>query len=136
MSIDHIAYYTPTSVFKDEIAFLTASLKHLDIVELVRIPGMDNLVGLGKGQKAFLWVSGLDENKRTKLGDAMHVALAAESQEQVDIYHREALKAGGRCNGPPGIREVYHKGYYAAFVHTPAGMNLEVVYHDFGWLQK
>jgi hypothetical protein len=80
MSIDHIAYYTPTPVFKDEIAFLTASLKHLDIVELVRIPGMENLVGLGKGQKAFLWVSGLDESKGTNLGDAMHIALTADCE--------------------------------------------------------
>lgn len=57
-------------------------------------------------------------------------------REEVDVYHREGLKAGGKCNGPPGIREIYHKGYYAAFVHTPGGMNFEVVYTDLEALQK
>jgi hypothetical protein len=34
---------------------------------------------------------------------------------------------GGTCNGPPGIRKEYHESYYAAFVYSPAGHNIEVV---------
>jgi hypothetical protein len=48
----------------------------------------------------------------------------------VDDFHRSALAAGATDNGKPGIREEYHPGYYAAFVKSPAGMNLEVVFHD------
>ena len=40
------------------------------------------------------------------------------------------MKAGGTCNGKPGLRTEYHPGYYAAFVKSPAGFNIETVFHD------
>lgn len=46
----------------------------------------------------------------------------------IDAFHVHALKAGGKDNGAPGLRE-YHANYYAAFVHDPAGNNIEVVCH-------
>lgn len=42
-------------------------------------------------------------------------------RKAVDAFHEAALKAGGRDNGKPGIREIYHPSYYAAFVLDPAG---------------
>jgi predicted lactoylglutathione lyase len=48
---------------------------------------------------------------------AQHIAFTATSAEQVRQFHAAALKAGGTCNGPPGLRAQYHPGYYAAFVH-------------------
>jgi hypothetical protein len=44
-------------------------------------------------------------------------------------FHAAALAAGGRDNGPPGIRTQYHPDYYAAFVIGPDGHNLEAVCH-------
>src|SRR5579862_2944708 len=41
--------------------------------------------------------------------------LVAESREQVQAFHREALAAGGRDNGGPGPRPEYSPGYYGAF---------------------
>ncbi|HTV20130.1 MAG TPA: VOC family protein [Polyangiaceae bacterium] len=58
----------------------------------------------------------------------IHLAFQATSREQVDEFHRRALDAGGRDNGPPGIRR-YHPSYYAAFVFDPDGNNVEVVHH-------
>jgi hypothetical protein len=62
------------------------------------------------------------------------ISLAAtdniSAKADVDEYHRVALTVGGSDNGKPGIRTHYHAGYYAAFVKSPAGMNLEVVFHD------
>lgn len=46
----------------------------------------------------------------------------------VDAFHAAGLEAGGKCNGPPGVRH-YHPNYYAAFVLDPAGNNVEVVCH-------
>jgi hypothetical protein len=37
---------------------------------------------------------------------------------------------GGTDEGPPGIRENYHPGYYAAFVRDPDGYRLEAVLHE------
>ena len=43
----------------------------------------------------------------------------------VDAFHAAALKAGGRDNGAPGVREFYGPNYYAAFVVDPDGYRLE-----------
>ena len=64
------------------------------------------------------------------LTENVHVAFAAASREQVAAFHRAALDAGYRDNGPPGERPVYHEGYYGAFVLDPDGNNVEAVFHD------
>ena len=60
----------------------------------------------------------------------VHLAFAATDDETVDRFHRDATAAGYRDNGAPGEREVYHRGYYAAFVLDPDGNNVEVVNHN------
>ena len=59
----------------------------------------------------------------------LHLAFAAENRQQVDAFHRAALEAGGKDNGPPGLRPQYNANYYAAFVIGPDGHNIEVVCH-------
>jgi predicted lactoylglutathione lyase len=59
----------------------------------------------------------------------MHLAFAAASRAQVDAFHAAAIAAGGRDNGPPGLRTVYHPNYYGAFVIAPEGHNIEAVFH-------
>ena len=56
-------------------------------------------------------------------------AQAAEAATTVDAFHAAALAAGGRDNGPPGVRETYGPTYYAAFVLDPDGFNIEAVCH-------
>lgn len=60
----------------------------------------------------------------------LHLAFRADNREQVDAFHRAALKAGGKDNGAPGLRPRYHANYYAAFVIGPDGHNIEVVCHE------
>jgi catechol 2,3-dioxygenase-like lactoylglutathione lyase family enzyme len=62
-------------------------------------------------------------------GAPVHVAFAADRREQVDAFHAEALAAGGRENGPPGVRPEYSDYYYGAFVLDPDGHNVEAVCH-------
>lgn len=57
-----------------------------------------------------------------------HIAFRAENQEQVHAFYDAALAAGGVCNGEPGPRPQYTKGYYAAFVIDPSGHNIEAVF--------
>ncbi len=57
-----------------------------------------------------------------------HIAFQAKSRADVDAFHKAAIAAGGKDNGPPGERP-YHPGYYAAFVTDPDGNNIEAVYH-------
>ena len=60
----------------------------------------------------------------------VHLAFPAPDRATVDEFHRIALGAGYRDNGPPGERPRYHEGYYGAFVLDPDGNNVEAVFHD------
>lgn len=60
----------------------------------------------------------------------LHLAFAAPSRDAVDRFHAAALAAGGVDDGPPGVRENYDPGYYAAFVLDPDGHRLEAVLHE------
>ena len=51
------------------------------------------------------------------------------SREAVDAFYRAGLAAGGKDNGPPGLRPHYHANYYAAFALDPDGNNSEAVCH-------
>jgi catechol 2,3-dioxygenase-like lactoylglutathione lyase family enzyme len=59
----------------------------------------------------------------------VHLAFPAPDNATVDEFHRVALAAGYRDNGPPGERR-YHPGYYGAFVLDPDGNNVEAVCHN------
>lgn len=60
----------------------------------------------------------------------VHLAFAAHDRETVHAFYEAGLEAGGRDNGPPGLRPRYHAGYYAAYLIDPAGNNVEAVFHD------
>lgn len=61
--------------------------------------------------------------------DGQHVAFRAPDRASVAAFHAAALAAGGRDNGPPGLRPHYHPHYFAAFVLDPDGHRLEAVCH-------
>jgi len=64
-------------------------------------------------------------------GVRQHTAFRAVSRAEVEDFHAAALAAGGRDNGPPGLRgEGYPPGYYAAFVIDPDGNNIEAVFRE------
>jgi catechol 2,3-dioxygenase-like lactoylglutathione lyase family enzyme len=55
----------------------------------------------------------------------IHVGFTAPSRDAVDAFHRAALAAGGRDNGPPGPRGPAEMKYYGAYVLDPDGNNIE-----------
>ena len=59
-----------------------------------------------------------------KVGTPIHLAFHADATSAVDAFYRAAIAAGGKDNGPPGMREEYG---YAAFVLDPDGHNVEAV---------
>jgi catechol 2,3-dioxygenase-like lactoylglutathione lyase family enzyme len=48
----------------------------------------------------------------------------------VDAFHAALTEAGYRDDGPPGEREIYHPGYYGAYVLDPDGNSVEIVNHN------
>lgn len=66
----------------------------------------------------------------TPPGRGSHIAFVAPNREAVDRFHAAALGKGGVDEGPPGVRESYDPGYYAAFVRDPDGHRVEAVVHE------
>jgi len=79
--------------------------------------------GLGVKGKPDFWITADKEAK------PQHLAFHAGDHAAVDAFYAAALAAGGKDNGPPGLRLDYHPNYYAAFVFDPSGHNIEVVCH-------
>ncbi|EPE25375.1 Glyoxalase/Bleomycin resistance protein/Dihydroxybiphenyl dioxygenase [Glarea lozoyensis ATCC 20868] len=129
MGLDHFAIPVPAPKFEETIKFLTTSLAFSNFKEITRpIP---TVVGLGE-TAPYIWLSAVegDEAEFKNVMKGMHIAFNATNGEQVRQFHEAALKAGGTCNGKPGIR-FYHEKYYAAFVLDPVlGINFEVVCHQ------
>ena len=61
----------------------------------------------------------------------LHLAFAGDD-DAVRRFFQAATAAGGRPNGGPGERAVYHPGYFASYVLDPGGNNIEVVNHHRG----
>ncbi|RFU35539.1 hypothetical protein B7463_g773, partial [Scytalidium lignicola] len=132
MPLDHFAIAVPQSKLDSLVTFLLDSLQHLGFKEHMR--PLPSYVGMGD-DVPFMWISGFeheDGNEQVVQGilKKQHVAFTAKDASQVRQFHAAALKAGGTCNGPPGLRPQFHPGYYAAFVLDPVyGVNFEVVCH-------
>lgn len=81
-------------------------------------------VGVGCEGKPALWFS-----EHYAKAAPMHIAFTAPDRKAVDEFYAAAMAAGGKDNGPPGLRPHYHPDYYAAFVIGPDGHNVEAVCH-------
>jgi catechol 2,3-dioxygenase-like lactoylglutathione lyase family enzyme len=81
-------------------------------------------IGFGQSDKPEFWV-----HEREPVGTGTHVAFTCGDRATVDAVYAAAVGAGGRDNGPPGLRERYHPTYYAAFVLDPDDNNIEAVCH-------
>ena len=60
----------------------------------------------------------------------VHMAFPTDDNATVESFHRAAIEAGYRDNGPPRERPIYHHGYYGAYVLDPDGNNVELVNHN------
>jgi len=120
MVFDHIGFNV--SNFNEAKAFLSKALQPLGIGVTKEGEGWAMVGRPGEGQ---LWVGSFGANP-----GPIHVAFAATSRAQVREFHAAALAAGGKDNGPPGLRPHYHANYYGAFVIGPDGHNFEAVCHN------
>lgn len=111
------------------LAFYEAALRPLGITRLMAYGGEGGgprHVGLGSARKPYFWLG-----TGAPVEGYVHIAFAAADRAAVDAFYEAALAAGGRDNGPPGLRAHYHPNYYGAFVLDPDGCNVEAVHHGF-----
>lgn len=116
--IDHIVI--TVSDLDRARAFYTPALAAIGASPILEFPGT---IGYGENRKPSFWI---------REGEAVapaHVAFTCSERATVEAFHTAALAAGGRDNGGPGLREIYHPQYYGAFVLDPDGHNIEAVCH-------
>ena len=119
---DHVVF--GASDFAESRAFFVQALEPLGVS--IAQEGELGIELCRPDDKASLCIRRAPEAQPTHL----HIAFAAENRQQVDAFHRAALKAGATDNGAPGLRPQYHANYYAAFVIGPDGHNIEAVCHE------
>jgi catechol 2,3-dioxygenase-like lactoylglutathione lyase family enzyme len=124
--IDHTSL--SVSNFAKAKAFYGAALAPLGITVLMEfaksVTGNVDVAGLGSNGKPFFWLADAG-----KTSPRIHLAFVADSRAQVDAFYNAALAAGGKDNGAPGLRPMYHPNYYGAFVLDADGHNIEAVCH-------
>ena len=124
---DHISI--GVSDLERSVTFYDAALAPLGHVRLWIQP---RAAGYGppgfEGEAPFAIIRFGDEMRAPEPG--LHLAFSATSRASVDGFHAEGVAHGGTCDGPPGIRNHYGPGYYAAFVVDPDGHRLEAVVHE------
>jgi catechol 2,3-dioxygenase-like lactoylglutathione lyase family enzyme len=116
--IDHVVL--GVSDLATSRAFYEQALAPLGVRVVLDLPGY---IGFGDGDRPWFFVATRAPTER------VHVAFSADSREVVDAFHAAGLVAGGRDNGAPGPRPIYHAHYYGAFVYDPDGNNIEAVCH-------
>jgi catechol 2,3-dioxygenase-like lactoylglutathione lyase family enzyme len=115
---DHIGLHVTD--IDASVRFYTALLKPLGHV---LGSADDSGAGFGPPDAPALWLY----TDKTARGPGVHVAFRAPDRHAVDRCYADAIKAGGRDNGPPGLRADYSPTYYAAFLLDPDGNNVEAV---------
>ncbi len=118
--IDHIGILVTDT--ERALAFYTKALAPLGYEVIMRFGPH---AGMGVNKKPDLWIT--SEKAPT---DKIHVAFRTDKRSVVNAFYDAAIAAGGRDNGPPGTREMYHPHYYGAFVLDPDGHNIEAVCHE------
>jgi len=123
--IDHIGF--SVSNYARAKAFYEQALEPLGYVLVMEVQQSENdapAAGFGANGKPDFWIGG-----EGGLNKPVHIAITAKDRPTVDAFHRAAMAAGGKDNGPPGIRAHYHANYYGAFVLDADGNNIEAVCH-------
>ena len=123
--LDHITF--GVTDFARSTEFYTRAFAPLGVTRLYDVPpeysGGVRSCGYGDSRPWF-WIAEQDATR-----GKLHIALTAKSRAIVDAFYAEAIAAGGRDNGAPGLRPHYHENYYGAFILDPDGHNIEAVCH-------
>ena len=117
---DHLGFAVVD--FAKSKAFYEKVFAALDVAVVMQ---GEDFIGFGRDGRPQFWV-GVGAAPTTR----MHIAFTAKDRAAVRNFYEAALAAGGKDNGPPGLRPNYHPNYYGAFVIDPNGHNIEAVCHS------
>jgi catechol 2,3-dioxygenase-like lactoylglutathione lyase family enzyme len=119
--IDHVS--VGVSDLDRAARFYELTLAPLGLSRLVTRPAT---IGFGKSYPEF-WINLRADMAPVPRDSGVHICLRARSTDEVDAFHEAAVKAGGRCDGEPGLRPHDRVRYYGAFIIDPDGNRIEAV---------
>ena len=108
--------------------FYDAALRPLGIVRTLDFAHRGSDYGAMAGQLGVEFTITLEPDGVAP-ARGMHLCFRAPDRDAVRAFHAAATASGGRDDGAPGPRPLYHRDYYAAFVLDPDGHRIEAVCH-------
>ncbi|MBW1906877.1 MAG: VOC family protein [Deltaproteobacteria bacterium] len=124
LTIDHVSLSVEN--LERAKAFYSKALSALGLALVAEVSaeqtGSVAMLGFGVGRKSSFWVA-----ERGRQTPNAHICFRAQSRAAVRAFHDAALRGGAQDHGGPGTRPKYHSAYYAAFVLSPEGHNIEAV---------
>jgi catechol 2,3-dioxygenase-like lactoylglutathione lyase family enzyme len=108
-------------------AFYDAVLKPLGLVRTSNFEGRGHDYGAFAGIRGIEFTITVEGNVAPATGS--HICFRARDRAAVHDFYEAALAHGGRDDGAPGLRPIYHPDYYGAFVLDPDGHRIEAVCH-------
>jgi catechol 2,3-dioxygenase-like lactoylglutathione lyase family enzyme len=127
--LDHVTMTVAPVDFAAGVAFYDAALGALGLVRVAELvdeeeedPALE-AVGWGPdGGDGLIWlVIGSPPTS------GAHTRLRADSRGQVETFHADAIRAGGRDHARPRRWTLYRRGEFNAIVADPGGNLLEAV---------
>ena len=127
--IDHLSTYatdyTATKTFYERVlGALGYSLQAEFVAEWNAEFPTQRMCAYGPEEKGAFWIIEVKEKYTPR-----HVAFSAADRNAVKAFYQAAMDNGGKDNGEPGLRPMYHEHYYGAFAIDPDGNNVEAVCH-------
>ena len=126
--------YFGTNNLERAVAFYNATLTPLGMQRCVTGDPQWDRIAAGWGiyadgglRELGFWIGIPFDGKPASVGNGTMVAFRALSWKAVNEFHAAALKNGGACDGPPGLRLHYAPDFYAAYVRDPDGNKIAAV---------
>lgn len=80
-------------------------------------------------QRPLFVITAPFDGRAPAAGNGAMVAFNSADRRAVTRAYDLALANGGTCEGPPGLRPLYHKDYFGAYLRDPDGNKLCFVCH-------
>jgi catechol 2,3-dioxygenase-like lactoylglutathione lyase family enzyme len=107
--------------------FYDEALRPLGLVRILDFEGRGCDYGSTPGSTGTEFTITIEKGAGPAVGT--HICFRARDRKAVHEFYEAALAHGGRDDGQPGLRPIYHPDYYGAFVLDPDGHRIEAVCH-------
>ena len=114
-----------TNQLEKAVAFYDKVLATVGAKRIMHFEG--EATAYGKVYPEF-WVHPPYNKEKAEVGNGIHFAFLADSEETVHAFYQAALDAGATDDGEPGPRPHYGPAYYGCFVRDLDGHKIEAMF--------